>query len=306
MEYTVSQYFIGGWFVYCSFLETFVFLSGFLYGESSKRKTETFSGLVISKFKRLIIPCVVWGIVYEIVVCEKSWLSLADLWTVVNGLGHLWFLPMLFWCFLFEFILKECHIGQNKLMIILAVVAILPYPALPFKLNTAFYYLLFFHLGFMANKNEIIPKIQSFSSRLNIALLCVYVLLFVGGTIVRDWIDVPSIQSQLVKRPCISLCHLSRLVYSLFGVVAYIIVGLKISEWIRNKSRTKAMFSKIALNSFGIYLLQEIFMKVLYYQTNIGVSLGNATPFVCFIIVLALSFLCSSLLKKLRFSKYLV
>ena len=52
---------------------------------------------------------------------------------ILNGAGHLWFLPMLFWCFILMWILKEIHWGGQILIAILLL--ILPIPSLPLRIS---------------------------------------------------------------------------------------------------------------------------------------------------------------------------
>ena len=62
-------------------------------------RRQGFIGFVWKKFKRLIIPCFVFGIVYYLLfrfnAARFTWR--VAFWRVANGIGHLWFLPMLFW-----------------------------------------------------------------------------------------------------------------------------------------------------------------------------------------------------------------
>ena len=89
---------------YAIMLEMFTFISGFLF--ASQIKDYTFFSLLKKKCRRLIIPAIVWGIVYAFalnkVVFESGWQFFGEL---LNGVGHLWFLPMLFWCFIIGFVL---------------------------------------------------------------------------------------------------------------------------------------------------------------------------------------------------------
>lgn len=85
-------------------IETIAFVGGYVFSyqciELSKRNS--FGSFVWKKFKRLIIPCFVFGVLYYLLFRfnpEKFSWNVA-FWKVANGIEHLWFLPMLFWCFL--------------------------------------------------------------------------------------------------------------------------------------------------------------------------------------------------------------
>lgn len=76
----------------------FIFISGYLFShlENDRGKYSTFKGLFTNKFKRLIIPFFVFATVFMISINNFSWRPYYA-W----GYEHLWFIPMLFWCFVF-------------------------------------------------------------------------------------------------------------------------------------------------------------------------------------------------------------
>lgn len=76
----------------------FIFISGYLFShlENDRGKYATFKGLLSNKFKRLIIPFFVFATVFMISINNFSWRPYYT-W----GYDHLWFIPMLFWCFIF-------------------------------------------------------------------------------------------------------------------------------------------------------------------------------------------------------------
>lgn len=74
----------------------FVFISGYLFKYLlSIGKYPTWGNLLKKKGLRIILPYFVFGIFFMIVTNDLDWA------TLFKGLyWHLWFLPMLFWCFL--------------------------------------------------------------------------------------------------------------------------------------------------------------------------------------------------------------
>ena len=67
---------------------------------------------------------------------------------VFSGVGHLWYLPLLFWCFIVMWIVEKIRVSDKVKLIILLVLAILPFPSLPFQLYRVAYYLFFFFVGY--------------------------------------------------------------------------------------------------------------------------------------------------------------
>jgi len=76
----------------------FVMISGYLFSylENERGKYKGFKALLANKFKRLIIPFFVFATVFMLSIND---FSLRPYYTW--GYSHLWFIPMLFWCFIF-------------------------------------------------------------------------------------------------------------------------------------------------------------------------------------------------------------
>ena len=82
-------------------LEAFVFVSGYIFAMQviQKNKFQSVIELAKSKFLRLIIPCWIFGSIYWLLFKTTSPLN------IFAGIGHLWYLPCLFWCFIFSYVL---------------------------------------------------------------------------------------------------------------------------------------------------------------------------------------------------------
>lgn len=124
-------------------LEAFVFVSGYIFQlQLRKHKFADIKSLAISKFKRLIIPCWIFGVFYYLILKPT-----ATPLPIVVGIGHLWYLPTLFYCFIVAYWLFSKQLSQTTLLVsafLLIVFSILP---IPFQINLACYYLFFFLLG---------------------------------------------------------------------------------------------------------------------------------------------------------------
>ena len=96
-----------GMLTHNSQLETMVFISGLLLGYQAMQRTEAlnFRFCVLKKIKRLLLPCFLFGIVYYVLFYDLSASPISIIYRILNGCGHLWFLPMIFWCFVFTFII---------------------------------------------------------------------------------------------------------------------------------------------------------------------------------------------------------
>ena len=99
----------GGKLAYSGMLETFVLISGYVFAFSLQKKVISFRLLLAGKLKRLLVPCMCWGIIMTLIFFGPSkLLNLEHFWKIIGGYGHLWFLPMLFWCFLMEYGIQHC------------------------------------------------------------------------------------------------------------------------------------------------------------------------------------------------------
>ena len=293
-----------GKFLYSGMLETFVCISGYVFAYNSGSKDYRFKTLFISKLKRLYIPCLAWGIIYILIMYSfNDFLILKTYYKLIDGIGHLWFLPMLFWCFIFEFVFLKY---QNKLkfpILFLAVIAVLPYFTFPLRINNALYYLFFFNLGvvFFHFKDRIILLLNK---RYSIVLLISsYLLLFSIGTIILSMplLSLTDVKSLNDKALIIFSHHIVRFIYSTFAVLVYFSLGYKFSYKLNGIRYEIIKF--VATYSFGIYLLQEIVLQVLYYKVDTWGNIDLLLPWINFVIAFIVSLLISYLLGMNKFTK---
>lgn len=89
----------------------FVFISGYLYGYLyiSRNKYHHPSVVIYNKVIRLLIPYLFWGIPMVIIWPWNTWSSL------FHGVGHLWFLLMLFGVFTLTVLLQLLNAQKIKL-----------------------------------------------------------------------------------------------------------------------------------------------------------------------------------------------
>ena len=101
-------------------LEMFVFLSGYLFAYQifHLHKKFTLKSLLKSKFKRLIIPSIVFSLFYSILFYSKPFNVWNYVYDILNGMGHMWFLPMLFWCFVFSYFIIKIKLNEKVKLIL--------------------------------------------------------------------------------------------------------------------------------------------------------------------------------------------
>lgn len=99
----------------------FVFISGFLFGgQLLKKQAVTFKKLLKSKVMRLLIPFFVFTVIFMFTQNAVSWKPFYQ-WTY----SHLWFLPMLFWCFIITYFLRPLILSPKYLVSVSIIVGLL-------------------------------------------------------------------------------------------------------------------------------------------------------------------------------------
>lgn len=292
---------------YSFMLETFVFLSGYLFAFQifELNKKYTFQKIIVSKFKRLIIPSIVFSILYSLLFYTKPYLSIRYVYDIINGLGHMWFLPMLFWCFIFTHLIIKIKLKEEIKLFLLLGLTFLSFLPLPFQVGNSFYYLLFFYSGsyIWNNKEKIIDKFGK--PRFLIIGFFVFLLLFISMTLFREYIseiDDLTIISKLIK---VSLLNISRLIYSIFGFfLFYIFINYLIEKRNIKTSKWLIQFNKLC---FGIYLFQQFILQVLYYKTSLPTILGSYwLPWFGFVLTMIVSIILTDISIKTKVGRLLI
>ncbi|MBQ0033973.1 MAG: acyltransferase family protein [Bacteroidales bacterium] len=100
-------------------IETIAFVGGYVmaYQCCGLGKRSRFVPWVWKKMKRLLLPAIVFGTFYYFLFRfdPSRWSAYTMTWKILNGIGHLWFLPMLFWCFILAWALDAMlHFVENR------------------------------------------------------------------------------------------------------------------------------------------------------------------------------------------------
>lgn len=164
---------------YACLLETFVFISGYIFGFQYNKKKgyilETRS-FFVGKFKRLILPSFLFSILYILVFQEYDKPIVTIVYNILCGTGHMWFLPMLFWCFVFISLAEKTRISDKYMTFILIIMLFISVLPLPFRIDTAMYFFVFFYAGYSVKKHGL--SIPYNETRLFLVLLVSFVLIF--------------------------------------------------------------------------------------------------------------------------------
>lgn len=178
-------------FSYAFMLETFVFVSGYVYGYQVKTKGESrleFKSLFLSKFKRLMIPSIIFSLLYILLLQDINQPVVKTLYEVVCGVAHMWFLPMLFWCFIAVWLIEKSHVPSQVAVLVIIAMSLLPIPSLPCQIHHVFYYLPFFYAGYMLQRRDISLK-SLYKPNVVVMLTIAFIALFPTLTLSKEWAE---------------------------------------------------------------------------------------------------------------------
>ena len=262
-------------------LQAFVFISGFLFSYKSDKLLTSWAEkmkFILAKFKRIYIPSLIFSTIY--LLCFDTF-SIESIYDIINGAGHLWFLPMLFWCYTFGALLINLIISPPTFLrfIILMIVSVVSlYLPDYFRIATGLHYFVYFVIGAWVYKFR-----NTF----------VHLFFSKPSTIIYGWI--------LIALFCLVKCYLeyycdwftsSRLL-SLFktltnstlGILGSINLYFSAEYIIKKFTDIKPVRGDIW---YGMYIYHQFFMIYLYYHTNLPEYLGNNAQYaILFITVFA-------------------
>lgn len=280
-----------GRLAYSFMLESFVFISGYVYAyQVSINGARSFWELFIKKFKRLIVPCWIFGVVYLILFENAANGIVSSIIQISQGVGHLWFCIMLFICFMVIWIFIKVKVPLWIITIILFTMSLFSFIELPARISLAMYYLLFFFAGYCCW--GIRDKIFAKQSRATVILKwMLFFICFAVFTYIRSYcaINMPEgITVEICKKIC-QIIYASFGTMALFSTACYITNIIKLPQWLIT----------IGKSCFGVYIFQQFVLKFLYYKTNFP-RLFNPfiMPWIAFIVATAFSLGISSLLRK--------
>ena len=173
---------------YAFMLEMFVFISGYVFGFQVRTKGSEklrAKNLLWGKFKRLMIPCMVFSLLYIILFGRITQPVQKTLYGLVNGVGHMWFLPMLFWCFVGVWVIEKLQLKAKCMIPVLVLCSVCSFLPLPLRMGTAMYYMLFFYLGYIIERLDVSLD-RFYTMKHCIILVIAFCILFPTLTLLRE------------------------------------------------------------------------------------------------------------------------
>lgn len=281
----------------------FVCVSGFLFSYlfRERGKYQDFLGFFKNKIKRLLLPCVLFSV---IISCTLQNHIIYDLFYKDY---HLWFLKMLFICFMLTWVVGKYVKRKYQIVAWGVSLSLMALPDLEFfSVGQFFKYYVFFYTGFLFckyrsemakyldNRNALIVHTAVFLSAC-MALAVVYHnnQELAMGDIIHKSKDVVLIR------------HFLRFYTLVWG---FSVVNNILSM---NGGKCHPLFTKLNDLSYGIYLLHVYILYTIHFYlfdffTYFSDVMRGGAPFLLFLFVFGLSVIATYLFKKTRVGKYLL
>lgn len=291
----VTFYSVLGHFIHGFHLEAMTLLSGYLLAflHLERGKKNDIQTIITKKSQRLILPAIVFGIVYFFMFKYDKGYDLKDCpFMILDGIGHLWYLPMIFWLFMIISLLDSFRLSKDLILLLSIVLYFLPIPiSLHFGLEQVPHYLFFFYLGYYCRYRFI--GLQKINAKFSLAIcFCLYLLCFfnwISGFIYLDN-SLLTMQSFIIR-----LCGC--------GMVLFFMLCLSSFRFSPFIQRSAMECSNMC---YGVYIVHQFILIYLYYHTSYPVAVGSyLLPWVSFLVTLVSSVILVYAFRKMRIGRIL-
>lgn len=213
----------------------------------------------------------------------------------------MWYLPMLFWCFVGMVILQKIKIGDKWKLLFLVLVNVLCNISLPLRLDATTNYIFYFYLGYVIYKQSDYIK-ENLTHKHVIISWLIFIVAFILFRPLKELMigNQDYILHKVLTSIMRSMCQL---IYATIGTITFYI---SMVSYTKSKQLNKLTYN-LALCSFGIYLIHQFILKILYYYTDFSSLVGSYwLPWLGFLLVFPTSYLISFFLLKTKIGKLLI
>ena len=237
-----------------------------------------------------MLPCAIFSFLYIAIFGDIAQPLSRTLYDLINGYAHMWFLPMLFWCFMFIIVIERLKLKPFYKIILLLFLSLLSVDGLPLQLSHTMYYILFFYIGFSFQKYSV--DISKYCSRhYVIASVISFSSLFIIFTLIKENRELIFSSNNIIVQTAKFIAgKICMLIYSIAGVVMFLLVSRYI---FKSKLDTiPNVLIEVSNLCFGVYLFQQFLLHAIYYNSSMPQSIGPVfAPWIAFVITLLLSLL---------------
>lgn len=299
-----------GTLIHLSQMEAMVFISGLLLGYKAFIKPETlsFHSCVLKKAKRILLPCLFFGVIYYIMFYDLSAPWYMIILKLFNGCGHLWFLPMLFWCFLLIYIISippMSKYGNKKYNIILLLSLLLsvvnPFAIIPFGIGRVGHFFIYFFMGYCIKTQRIsLPMV----TRKNIMIACLlFIVSFLFFMTIRTYMQsCNSFVEKATRMVLTNICHTTNALSAIYLI--YVLANRKsVLAYLSNKP----ILITLSGYCYGVYIYQQFILNILYYNTQLPLFVSSYwLPWISTAITVALSLILCHYTLKTKLGRFLI
>lgn len=296
---------INPFFIYWA-LPLFVGISGYLIGyrQIYTKTTFCYKRFMIKKVKRLYLPAVLFSFFY-IILFYRSIFSFYDWWipVFIHGVGHLWFLYMLFCVYLISFFYYRISkkIGGSVSLVISALISIAScFFPLETSVFTSFFYQFFFFLGLQIGEKHKIKAKHGKSFKELLGKIFLYSFIYIICFIVLSAIK----EMQVISTFSIESKNIAQFQHWFFRFLIGFISLNMILDLLPFNIKLNHRLIKLSSLSYKIYIIHQFFLLGIFSfpkQTleNLYLQLNFSFPVILFFVVFLLSALLALILSKI-------
>ena len=294
-------YFISGFRI-----ETIALVAGYVFSYQCNdlKRSYKFWPFVKKKVHRLIIPMLFFGTIYYFMF----FLSLRPFSikhfaiSILSGCGHLWFLPMLFWCFLSIWVIDHYKLSSLRLLFILAFFSLLPLNSLPLGFGRFPHFLFFVYAGYYLW----LKRSFLLQNALKSSIIFIFIILYFALVIISQTILCSTYNELFLNKICYYFVSSSlRLLMSCCGILSLYLVVCRFVT--KEDYKPKQFVINASDNCYGLYVYHQFVLVWLYFYSPLY-DLCNEylLPWVGFVITFFLSMLLTRLTLKTKLGTYLI
>ena len=210
--------------------------------------------------------------------------------------AHLWFLPMLFWCFICGYIIQKNNWYCYSTLCILLLLMLLPRPSIiPLRITCFMEYAFYFVLGLFLfkDRNILLPIIQNKISL--IISFTVFITTFGFYYYINSILNIKMFYL---------LHYLLGFIYSTAGLI--FIYGIH-NFIIDHINSIPLIVKRVANYSFAIYVFHQFILYYIYFNTKAPIIFGQILlPWISIITTMILSYILAHLFLKTKIGKWLL
>lgn len=292
-------------------METIAFVAGYVfsYQVNDLGRVYTLRGMVKKKFIRLLVPCWILGFVYALCFSRDEPV-IGTTVAILNGIGHLWYLTMLFWCFVVLFFIHK-YIGRNTKRIFICFFPLLMLSCVPIPVVMLLgfdkmpHFLFYVYLGYVSYIYR--SKVYDYLRDKRLMLFLIYTAFVVLSFYVLPEILKDDGMAMLSHMLVYVMLKISLCLTAMSGCMLLYVVVVGFLKRKENGYVIPEFVNRANNICYGIYVFHQFILMWIYYDTNIPLLISSyILPILSFVVTLSLSVLFTIVFTKFRFGRFLV